>query len=119
MSWLHTPDQLGVAFDDRHAVAAAGLVLPATLSRRLGSEGLVDALVDLGDRPGAHRPGRKVATLVHAMTAGADCIDDTDRLRLPGPLSCLATGSWPPPGSHRARSPLATSVSSTGSPKGS
>jgi hypothetical protein len=38
-------------------------------------------LVDLGDRPGHHRPGRKVLTLVHALVAGGDCIDDADVLR--------------------------------------
>jgi hypothetical protein len=41
----------------------------------------VDELVDLGERPGSHRPGRKVLTLVHALVAGADCIDDADVLR--------------------------------------
>jgi hypothetical protein len=68
-------------FDDDHAVANAGLLLPATLAERLGIEAVVDQLVDLGDRPGAHRPGRKVLTLVHAILAGADCIDDADLLR--------------------------------------
>jgi hypothetical protein len=32
--------------------------------------------VDLDDRPGAAHPGRKLLTLVHALVAGADCIDD-------------------------------------------
>src|ERR1039458_10270473 len=32
-------------------------------------------------RPGNGPPGRKVLTLVHAMVAGADCIDDCDVLR--------------------------------------
>jgi hypothetical protein len=52
----HTPDALVVAFDDHHAVANAGLALTATLAERLGVEAVVDELVDLGDRPGAHRP---------------------------------------------------------------
>jgi Transposase DDE domain group 1 len=77
----HSPAGLVVAFDDDHAVANAGLLLPATLTDRRGIEALVDALVDLGDRPGAHRPGRKVLTLVHALVAGGDCIDDADLLR--------------------------------------
>ena len=81
MPSLHSPDGLVVGFDDDHAVANAGLVLPATLAQRLGIEQIVDQLVDLGDRPGHHRPGRKVLTLVHAMAAGADCIDDADVLR--------------------------------------
>ena len=68
-------------FHDAHAVANAGLLLHATLADRLGIEAVVDELVDLGDRPGHHRPGRKVLTLVHALVAGGDCIDDADLLR--------------------------------------
>jgi hypothetical protein len=77
----HSPDGLAVAFDDDHAVANAGLLLPATLAQRLGIEAVIDQLVDLGDRPGANRPGRKVLTLLHAIISGADCIDDADVLR--------------------------------------
>ena len=33
----HSPDGLGVGFDDDHAIANAGLLLPATLAQRLGS----------------------------------------------------------------------------------
>ena len=50
-------DTVDVAFDDDHAVAAAGLLLPATLAERLGIEQLTDEFVDLGDRPA--RPGRR------------------------------------------------------------
>jgi hypothetical protein len=82
-----TLDQVDVAFDDERAVASAGLVLPATLGERLGIEQLTDALVDLGDRPGAARPGRKLLTLVHALAAGGDCIDDVEALR------CGSTGA--------------------------
>ena len=74
-------DQVDVAFDDRRAVASAGLLLAATLAERLGIEQATDQLVDLGDRPGAARPGRKLLTLVHAMIAGGDCIDDVELLR--------------------------------------
>ena len=77
----HTPSGLVVAFDDDHAVANAGLALTATLTEWLGVEALVDELVDLGDRPGARRPGRKVLTLLHAMVAGGDAIDDANLLR--------------------------------------
>jgi hypothetical protein len=75
------PDATRVVFDDERAVANAGVVLPAVLADRLGIEGLVDRLVDLGDRAGAANPGRKVMTLVSAMALGADCIDDCDVLR--------------------------------------
>jgi hypothetical protein len=74
-------DQVEIAFDDQQAVASAGLLLPATLAERLGIEQATDQLVDLGDRPGAARPGRKLLTVVHAMVAGGDCIDDVELLR--------------------------------------
>jgi hypothetical protein len=77
----HTLDELDIAFDDTHAVANAGLLLAATLSERLGIQQAADQLIGLGERPGAAHPGRKLATLVHAMVAGADCIDDADLLR--------------------------------------
>ena len=72
----HTLDRVEVTFDDEHAVADAGLILPATLAQRLGVEALADELVGVG-----HRSGRKVLTVVHALAAGADCIDDADILR--------------------------------------
>jgi hypothetical protein len=81
MASSHTLDQLDIAFDDTHAIANAGLLLPATLAERLGIEQAADALIDLGERAGAHRPSRKLLTLVHAMLAGGDCIDDADLLR--------------------------------------
>jgi hypothetical protein len=88
MASSHTLD---IAFDDTHAVANAGLLLPATLAQRLGIEQAADALIDLGNRPGAHRPGRKLLTLIHSMIAGGDCIDDADHLR--GPLTPSAAQS--------------------------
>ena len=78
----HVVDRLAVTFDDDHAVAFAGLILPATLAGRLGIEALADDLIDLGDKPGAHRPGRKVMTLIHSLVVGGDCIDDADVLRV-------------------------------------
>jgi hypothetical protein len=80
-------DQVDIAFDDERAVASAGLLLPATLAERLGIEQAADQLVDLGDRPGAAHPGRQLLTVVHAMVAGGDCIDDVELLR------CGSTGS--------------------------
>jgi hypothetical protein len=82
-------DQVDIAFDDPRAVAQAGLLLPATLAERLGIEQATDQLVDLGERPGAARPGRKLLTLVHAMVAGVDCIDDVELLRCGSTSSVL------------------------------
>src|ERR687887_2224421 len=81
MASSHTLDQLDTCFDDTHAIANAGLLLPATLAERLGIEQAADAVIDLGERPGAARPGRKLLTLVHSMLVGGDCIDDADVLR--------------------------------------
>jgi hypothetical protein len=92
----HSPSALAVTFDDTHAVAHAGLALVGTLSERLGLEAVVDERVDLAGRPGHHRPGRKVATLVHAMVAGADCIDDADLLRSGATGAVLGHGVMAP-----------------------
>ena len=74
-------DSTTVVFDDERAVADAGVMLPATLARRLEIEALLEECIDLGDRPGAANPGRKVMTLVAAMALGADCIEDCEVLR--------------------------------------
>ena len=78
---FHNPTRLGVTFDDDRAVAGAGLALVATLSKQLGTFKLANELIDLGGVPSHATPGRKVLALVHAMVAGADCIDDCDVLR--------------------------------------
>lgn len=71
-------DRSVVAFDDERMVAIAGVMLPALLANRLGIEQLIDAHVDLGERPGAANPGRKAMTMLSAMVLGADCIEDCD-----------------------------------------
>lgn len=76
MQSSHTLDRVAVTFDDDRAVADAGLILPAILAGRIGLQDAADAVVDRG-----YRPGRKVLTIVHAMLAGAACIDDCDILR--------------------------------------
>jgi hypothetical protein len=53
-----------------HAIANAGLLLPATPAERLGIEQAGDQLIDMGNRPNAAHPGRKLLTLVHSMIAG-------------------------------------------------
>ena len=81
----HSPSRLSVTFDDPRAVADAGLALVGVLSETLGLEQLADQLVDVGPFP-----GRRVATLVHAMVAGAACIDDVDVLRSGSTAEVLA-----------------------------
>ncbi|MGA2458877.1 MAG: IS1380 family transposase [Terriglobales bacterium] len=70
-----------MTFDEPNLVANAGLVLVATLVKRLGLEVLIDKTVRLGRQAGGFRPGRKVLTLVHAMVAGASHIDHANVLR--------------------------------------
>jgi hypothetical protein len=77
----HGIDRVRATFDDDRLIADAGLILVASVVSRLGLEALINATVRLVGRAGGSRPGRKVLTLVHAMAAGADCIDDADRLR--------------------------------------
>jgi hypothetical protein len=77
----HVLDRLDIAFDDPHAVANAGLLLPATLAAHLGIEEAANEVIDLRGLPASFQPGAKVMALVHALIAGADCIDDADLLR--------------------------------------
>jgi hypothetical protein len=81
-------DGVAVAFDDERAVTGAGIVLVATLARRLGIEALVDERVVLGDRVGAGNEGAKVMSRVSALALGADCIDDAICCARAGPLTC-------------------------------
>jgi hypothetical protein len=88
-------DGLRVEFDDERVVADAGVMLVATLAKRLGIEALTADLVRLrGDRPGAANAGRKVMALLFAMMLGADSIDDTDVLRAGRTRRVL--GGWLP-----------------------
>jgi hypothetical protein len=74
-------DSVHVSFDEQRLISDAGLLLSATLADRLGIEELVNESVWLGYRiPGAALPGRKVMTMLHAMLAGADSIDDMNVL---------------------------------------
>ena len=77
----HSLDRLSVAFSDSHAVADAGLILPATLAEKLGLRDLIDTHVHLGSAPGAANAGVKAMTLIYSALAGGDCIDDAALLR--------------------------------------
>jgi hypothetical protein len=88
-------DGLRVEFDDERAVSDAGVMLVATLARRLGIEALAGGLVGLRrDRPGAANAGRKVMAVIFAMVLGADSIDDCDVLRAGRTRRLL--GGWIP-----------------------
>ena len=87
----HHPDRIRIAFDDRRLVANAGLILPATLARRLGLPELVHNHLDLGRAPGRANTGDKMMTLVASALAGGDCIDDADVLRTGGTARTLGS----------------------------
>lgn len=82
----HTPARVGAAFDDANLIADAGLVPLVRLAERAGLPELVaDAVRITGaDNSGGANAAVKVMTLVAAMAAGADSIDDADRLRHAG-----------------------------------
>ena len=84
-------DRIQIAFDDHRLVANAGLILPATLARRLGRPQLVDQYLDLGHATGRANTGDKLMTLVASVLAGGDCIDDADVLRTGGTACTLGS----------------------------
>jgi hypothetical protein len=84
-----------VKFDDERAVSDAGVMLVATLAKRLRIEAVAGRLVRLRrDRPGAANAGRKVMALLFAMVLGADSIDDIEVLRAGRTRRLL--GGWMP-----------------------
>ena len=90
------PDRIQIAFDDHRLVNNVGLLLPATLARRLGLPQLADRCLDLGHAPGRANTGDKLMTLVASALAGGDCIDDADALRsggTAGVLGCVVKAS--------------------------
>ena len=78
------------AFDDPRLIADAGLLLPATLSRRLGLAELLERHVDLGATAGRANVADKGLTLIMSALAGGDCIDDVDALRAGATAAVLA-----------------------------
>jgi hypothetical protein len=75
-------DAVKAVFDDEKVVSDAGVLLLATLARRLGVEGVVERIVCLDrSRAGARNAGRKVMALLFSMVLGGDCIDDAQILR--------------------------------------
>jgi len=77
------------AFDDDRLIADAGLLLPATLARRLGLGTLLDRHVQLGAAAGHAHAGDKGLSLIMSALAGGDCIDDVDALRAGATASVL------------------------------
>ncbi len=83
MQSSHAASAISVVFDESNLVADAGLVPVMRLAEEVGLPELADVAVRLGhvDNSGGANPGAKVMSLVAAMCAGADSIEDADRLR--------------------------------------
>lgn len=86
MQSLHAATRVDVAFDDPNLIADAGLVPAVALAEQIRLPELVSeqvAIVGAANSAGAN-PEAKVMSLLAGMVAGADCIDDVDRLRQAG-----------------------------------
>lgn len=78
----HNLARIETSFDEDNLVPNAGLIAPATLAQRLGVAELVDRYVKLPrTAAGKANCGTKAMTVIGAMLAGADSIDDVDVLR--------------------------------------
>ena len=77
------PRAVSAAFDDPNLVADAGLVPVMRLAARGRLSELVRETVRIegADNSGGANPAAKVTSLIAAMCAGADSIEDADRLR--------------------------------------
>ena len=93
MQVSHTPPQLDIAFDDRNLVAHTGLAVISELAARLELRKLIREHLQLGGGvPGAANADLKAMTLISALLAGAECIDDVDLLRSGATASVI--GQW-------------------------
>jgi hypothetical protein len=90
----HAASRLSASFRDPNLVASAGLVPLVRLAERCELAALIRRHVNLGVTTGAN-PAGKAMSLVAAMCAGADCIEDSDMLRTGG-LDRLFGGIYAP-----------------------
>jgi len=83
MQSSHAAAAVDIAFDDPNLIADAGLVPVLALAERLDLAGLVGDRVKIvgAANSGGANAGAKVMSLLGGMIAGADSIEDTDRLR--------------------------------------
>jgi hypothetical protein len=85
-------------FDDDNLVSCAGLVPVMTLAEQAGLSGLLGQKVHISKsriRSGAANAAPKLVTLIAAMCAGADCIEDADIVRSGG-MKALFGGVYAP-----------------------
>jgi hypothetical protein len=86
MQSFHAAAAVDVAFDDPNLIADAGLVPVLALAEQIGLAQLIEDYVIIkdADNSAGANPGAKVMSLVAGMVAGADSIEDIDRLRHAG-----------------------------------
>jgi hypothetical protein len=85
-------------FDDDNLVSSAGLVPVMALAEQTGLRRLLADKVRISApriKSGSANPAPKLATLIAAMCAGADCIDDIDVIRSGG-MKTLFEGVYAP-----------------------
>jgi hypothetical protein len=94
----HSFAATSAVFDDDHLVSCAGLVPVMTLANQTGLSELLTDKVHIAEpkiKSGSANPAPKLATLIAAMCAGADCIDDVDIVRSGG-MKTLFDGVYAP-----------------------
>lgn len=86
MQSSHAASMVDVAFDDPNLIADAGLVPVVALAEQIGLPELVAEFVTITDavNSAGANPAAKVMSLLAGMVAGADSIEDVDRLRHAG-----------------------------------
>jgi hypothetical protein len=82
MQSCHAATAVTAAFDEPNLIADAGLLPLVRLAERAGLPDLAAAIrIEGAANSGGAHPAAKVMSLLGAMCAGADSIDDADRLR--------------------------------------
>src|SRR5215207_6678275 len=111
MQSSHAAAAIDVAFDDANLISDAGLVSVVALAVQVKLPELVAehlAIEDAVNSAGAN-PRAKVMSLLAGMSAGADSIDDLDRVGTPGRVCCSTRSVRPRPWVPScARSPMGT-----------
>jgi hypothetical protein len=93
----HTASAVSARFDDPNLIADAGLIPVLRLAQRCGLPELAGETIRIvgADNSGGANPAAKLMSLVGAMVAGSDSIEDTDRLRHGG-MDIAFGGTWAP-----------------------
>jgi Transposase DDE domain group 1 len=86
MQSSHAVTAVSAVFDDPNLIADAGLVPVVALAEQVDLPGLITEHVSItdADNSAGANPAAKVMSLVAGMAAGADSIEDVDRLRHAG-----------------------------------